>query len=220
MASATAMRAMRRPLVPLATQLAQAAPVFTTAFFSTRSLVAAAAAAAIPPPPVLRNRKGLPKKLKTSYKKKTNIVTGKKPAPGERKAFRKRIQLSNNNALPVAGLDELAPGTMATSESRGRVFALPDQLVDQLRALEAFKPTQSWNLFRRPHFLIREETVDLTAKMNDCKEKKDTLRCVLTGSRLSGKSLIQMQALSHALLNDWLVIHIPEGKRLDPSSFA
>ncbi|KAK1240961.1 hypothetical protein MKX07_006394 [Trichoderma sp. CBMAI-0711] len=198
------LRSLVRPSLPVAPRIQ---PIIIAAF-STTSLVSAAA------PPAIKNRKDLPKKTKKTYKKKQNIVPVKKPAPGERKAFRKRIQLSNNSALPVAGLDALEAQTMARPESSGRMFAVPDEVVDQLRALEAFKSTQTWNLFRKPHVLVRKETVELMGRLEASLEKKEAFKCVLTGSRLSGKSLMLLQAMSYALLNEWVVIHIPEGQDL------
>ena len=176
------------------------------AAFSTSRSVAAA------PPPTIKSRRDLPKKTKKTFKKKTNVVAAKKPNPGERKAFRKRIQLSNNSALPVHGAEELGAETMASESSKGKMFALPDKVVDQLRALEAFKTTQSWSLFRKPHFLVREETAELIGLLKASVEKKESVKCVLTGSKLSGKSLALLQAMTHALMNDWVVLHIPEGK--------
>lgn len=102
---------------------------------------------------------------------------------------------------------------MTLDESAGKVFAIPDNVVDHLRALEAFKTTQSWNLFRRPHVLLRKETVELMKRLEASAEKKEALKCVLTGSKLSGKSMTMLQAMAYALLNNWVVLHIPEGKR-------
>lgn len=206
MASAQALRTLARPAIPVAPRIQ---PVMRSlvAAFSTSSLLSAA-------PPAVKSRKDLPKKTKKTYKKKQNIVPVKKPGPGERKAFRKRIQLSNNSALAVTGIENLEAQTMAKGESSGKMFAIPDQVVDQLRALEAFKTTQTWNLFRKPHVLVRKETVELMSKLEASVEKKEALKCVLTGSRLSGKSLTLLQAQSHALLNEWVVINIPEGQDL------
>lgn len=200
MASAQALRHLVRPAIPVAPRIQ---PLM--AAFSTSSFLSAAA------PPAVKNRKELPKKTKKTYKKKQNIVPVKKPGPGERKAFRKRIQLSNNSALPVTGIETLEAQTMARGESSGKMFAVPDQVVDQLRALEAFKTTQTWNLFRKPHVLVRKETVELMSKLEASVGNKEAFKCVLTGSRLSGKSLTLLQAMSYALLNEWVVIHIPEG---------
>ncbi|KAL6868477.1 mitochondrial ribosomal death-associated protein 3 domain-containing protein [Trichoderma novae-zelandiae] len=197
------LRSLVRPSLPVAPRIRS-----IIAAFSTTSLLSAAA------PPAIKSRKDLPKKTKKTYKKKQNIVAVKKPGPGERKAFRKRIQLSNNSALPVAGVEPLEAQTMARAESGGRMFAVPDEVVDRLRALEAFKTTQTWNLFRKPHVLVRKETVELMGKLEASVEKKEAFKCVLTGSRLSGKSLMLLQAMSYALLNEWVVIHIPEGQDL------
>ena len=113
----------------------------------------------------------------------------------------------------MEGLDALDPKTMALDESAGKIFSIPDHVVDQLRALEAFKTTQSWNLFRRPHVLLRKEAVELMKRLEASVEKKEAVKCVLTGSKLSGKSLATLQAMSYALLNNWVVIHIPEGMK-------
>ncbi|UNI14554.1 hypothetical protein JDV02_001172 [Purpureocillium takamizusanense] len=206
MASANALRSLVRPSIPVSRRIYPI--VLAGASFSTGSTLSAAA------PPPIKNRRDLPKKTKKTYKKNANIVAVKKPNPGERRAFRKRIQLSNNSALPVQGLDELSAETMVEDASKGKIFAIPDQVVDQLRTLEAFKTTQTWNLFRRPHFLVRQETVELMSRLRDSKTNKEALKCVLTGSRLSGKSMAILQAMSHALLDGWVVIHIPEGQDL------
>ena len=144
-------------------------------------------------------------------KKVNQPSVARKPGPGERKAYRKRIQLSNNSALEVKGLGALEPWTLADPESSCKMFALPDAVVDQLRALEAFKATQSWNLFRKPHVLVRKEVARFVADIEAAKDKKEALRAVLVGSKLSGKSMTVLQALAHALLNEWVVIHLPEG---------
>ncbi|KAK5990413.1 hypothetical protein PT974_08681 [Cladobotryum mycophilum] len=207
MASVHSLRSLVRPTLPLAPRIQPI--MLSVASFTTGSSLSASAA-----PPPIKSRRDLPRQVKKTYKKKANIVAVKKPNPGERKAFRKRIQLSNNSALPVPGLETLAPETMARSESAGKIFAIPDQVVDQLRALEAFKTTQTWNLFRKPHVLLRKEAVELMSKLEASVKEKEGAKCVLTGSKLSGKSLALLQAMSYALLNQWVVIHIPEGQDL------
>ncbi|KAH7170686.1 putative ribosomal protein DAP3 [Dactylonectria macrodidyma] len=196
-----------RPIVMLAAT-SNSGSASSSASFSTTATLAAAA------PPPIKSRRDLPGKQKKAVKKRVNIVPVRKPNPGERKAFRKRIQLSNNSALAVEGLDALAADNMALDESAGKVFSVPDHVVDQLRAIEAFKTTQSWNLFRRPHVLLRKETVELMKRLEASVDKKESLKCVLTGSRLSGKSITLLQAMSYALLNNWVVFHIPEGQDL------
>ncbi|CAK7211036.1 hypothetical protein SBRCBS47491_000981 [Sporothrix bragantina] len=152
------------------------------------------------------------KKTQVSSKKKKKFAPrGKAISPGERKAFRKRIVLSNNNALAVPGLEELSQGE-ATAANAGRIMALPDAVVDQLRAIEAFKPTQNFKLFRRPSLLVRSETAELTERMQrEVTQEKKTLRIVVDGERLSGKSTMLQQAMAHGFLNDFLVFHVPEG---------
>ncbi|KAL2694181.1 hypothetical protein Neosp_000755 [[Neocosmospora] mangrovei] len=206
MASAHSLRCLVRPAaIPRAPRIQ---PILAAPFSTTAAVQAAAA------PPPIKSRRDLPQKVKKAYKKKANIVPVRKPNPGERKAFRKRIQLSNNSALPVEGLKSLDQKNMTLDESAGKVFAIPDNVVDHLRALEAFKTTQSWNLFRRPHVLLRKETVELMKRLEASAEKKEALKCVLTGSKLSGKSMAMLQAMAYALLNNWVVLHIPEGQDL------
>ncbi|EJT75477.1 hypothetical protein GGTG_05410 [Gaeumannomyces tritici R3-111a-1] len=147
-------------------------------------------------------------------KKKAVKPPAKSPLPGERKAFRKRIQLSNNNALPVEGLEPLNGRGLTEDASVATIRALPDDLVDQLRAVEAFKPTQNWGLFRAPHVLVRAETVELCRSMQQAAENKETLRLVINGDKISGKSTLLLQALSKAFLDDWVVFHIPEAQEL------
>ncbi|KAG5983776.1 hypothetical protein E4U55_007175 [Claviceps digitariae] len=178
------------------------------ALFSTSSRLAAT------PPPALKSRRELPQKVKKNYRKKSNIVSVKKPNPGERKAFRKRIQLSNNSALPVKDTKNLRPETLADEESRGKMVAIPDEVVDQLRALEAFKATQTWNLFRRPHFLVRNDTCEVVRHMKEAAQLKEGYGCVLRGTKLSGKSLVLLQTMAYGLMNGWVVLHIPEGQDL------
>lgn len=154
------------------------------------------------------------KKMRLSkFKKKKDHDRGKAPLPGERKAFRKRIQLSNNNALEVPGLPELTPEAMADPASVGQVLAIPTAVVDQLRQSEAFKPTQCWGMFRQPALLLRGEAVQLMQRLGAAAEKKEVLRMVITGERRSGKSTMLLSAMAHAYLNNWVVINIPEGQQ-------
>ncbi|KAG6007418.1 hypothetical protein E4U21_006007 [Claviceps maximensis] len=213
--AASSLRTLVRPSVLPSAQrilpillVPRGAAVSAAALFSTSASFAAA------PPPTISSRRDLPKKTKRTFKKKTNIVSVKKPNPGERKAFRKRIQLSNNSALSVEGIDDLSPAALADPTSAGKMLAIPDKVVDQLRALEAFKTTQTWNLFRRPHFLVRQETVELMRRMAGSVDEKEALKCVIRGSKLSGKSMTLLQAMAYGLINEWVVLHIPEGQDL------
>lgn len=145
-------------------------------------------------------------------KKKAFVKTGRPPAPGERKALRKRIVLSNTNALEVPGLLKMTPETVAKAENIGQVAEIPGEVVDQLRAVEAFKITQAWKLFRAPSMLVREETVALVKKMEKAAAEKATDITILDGPRGTGKSMLLLQAMATAFSKGWVVISLPEGK--------
>lgn len=150
----------------------------------------------------------------SKFKKPKEIVRGKTPLPGERKAWRKRIVLSNTNAIPVYGSPRLDADNMAAPDSAGKVFKIPEQTIDQLRASEAFKSSQTWGLFNSPHTLVRPETVELCAGMKEKVARKETHRVVISGERAAGKSVVLLQAMANAFLNGWVVINIPEGEAL------
>ena len=150
------------------------------------------------------------------------------PAPGERKAIRKRIVLSNTNALEVPGLQELSKENSTDEVLRSKVMALPDELVDSLRAVEAFKVNQGWSFFRKPATLIREEAFEMSRLMDEIAVKSldkrlegsgaedqrgRTIRRIIYGERAAGKSVLLLQVMSMAFLKGWIVINIPEGIR-------
>ncbi|KAI3342652.1 mitochondrial ribosomal death-associated protein 3-domain-containing protein [Ustulina deusta] len=207
MASANCWRCLARPsqrLLLASASIAASAP--TSAAFTTSAHLAK-----VDEPSSKHIRTG--RRLTLGRKKRTPDKT-KPPLTGERKAFRKRIQLSNDNALAVPGLARLSPENAVDPDSVGKIFGIPAELIDQLRACEAFKSSQNWNLFRSPHTLVRKETVDLAKQMADAVENKQTLRLVVTGNRGSGKSILGLQALATGILNNWVVINIPEGQEL------
>ncbi|KAI1866467.1 hypothetical protein JX265_007768 [Neoarthrinium moseri] len=209
MAAPNCWRCLARPsqrlLAPTSTSSSLAVPV-TTATFSTSARLAKKEGGG------LSSHVRTGKKLVLGRKKKQD--PGKPVLPGERKAFRKRIQLSNDNALEVPGLAQVTAATLVDPAAAGKIVGLPDALIDQLRTVEAFKPTQNWGLFRSPHMLVRQETVDLIKDMTDKVQKKQTVRTVITGERGSGKSILGLQVLSAGLLNKWVVINIPEAQEL------
>ncbi|KAF9879735.1 mitochondrial ribosomal protein [Colletotrichum karsti] len=227
MASANCARCLTRPttaavprisqrIVPVITSYAPLAAV--TAFPSGTAPFSTSPAHAVNSAPARRVqywgkhiRRG---KINQNAKKKRDGPRVRKPAPGERKAFRKRITLSNNNALLVEGLQPVAGETLASEAAKGTMVGLPDKLVDQLRALEAFKTTQCWSLFRKPHMLVREETVKLAKRLDGAVKERQTLRMILTGDKIAGKSMLLLQAMTHSLLNNWVVINIPEAQDL------
>ena len=140
---------------------------------------------------------------------------------GERKALRKRIVISNTNALEVPGLRELNVKNMVDEAQIGQMLALNGELLDQLREVRAFKPTQNWSMFRKPSTLMRRESVELGRTILDvsvgqAEERPRTVRRIIAGERGTGKSLMLLQAMSMAFLNDWVVINVPEGRLGSP----
>lgn len=93
----------------------------------------------------------------------------------------------------------------------GKVVGLPGATVDSLRAIEAFKTTQGWGLFRRPGLLVRKEAVELTKALLAAKKEKTTLRLMLDGDKGTGKSMMLLQAQASAFAKGWIVLNIPEG---------
>ncbi|KAF7196045.1 37S ribosomal protein S23, mitochondrial [Pseudocercospora fuligena] len=151
--------------------------------------------------------------------KNKRASTTRPPAVGERKALRKRVVLSNTNALEIQGLPDLDVGNINSQvlqKYQGSVLGLKNPTVDALRAAEAFKPTQGWSLFRRPATLIRKETVDVAGDIEWVAAAKAgrTVRKVIYGERDSGKSVLQLQAMAMASLRNWVVVHIPEAQDL------
>lgn len=134
--------------------------------------------------------------------------------PGERKAMRKRVVLSNTNAFEVPDLVDIDAQNILDEQSAGKVMGLPGPVVDQLRAIDAFKPTQGWSLFRRPAMLVREEGVQLAKSLIAVAEGKQSTRLILDGDRGTGKSMMAIQAQIAAFLNGWIVINIPDAKEL------
>lgn len=177
----------------------------TSATFTTTALRSATA-----------GKKGVGPAAAQKGRKTLRLSKGKKegggkkaPAPGERKALRKRIVLSNTNAFEVPGIQDWSAESFANEKSLGTIVGLPGSTVDKLRAVEAFKATQGWSFFARPTTLVREETLDLARHIKSPAGK--TLRRLIIGSRGTGKSILALQAQTMAFLNGWVVIHIPEG---------
>jgi small subunit ribosomal protein S29 len=139
------------------------------------------------------------------------------PEPGDRKALRKRIVLSNTNALQVRDVKPLS-ADLAVSDAP-EVRLLPVEHIDQLRAVEAFKPKQGWSFFQTPAVLLREQVKALGAEMEAMSGKtaggkeaaKKTERKVVVGEKGSGKSVYLLQAMALAFQRAWVVINFPEG---------
>ncbi|MCJ1427354.1 37S ribosomal protein S23 mitochondrial [Sticta canariensis] len=160
-----------------------------------------------------------PQRGTKNFRLKKKIIAsekGKRPLPGERKAARKRVVLINSNALVVEGMQDATTEFLVDVQSRGQMIGIPGPIVDQLRAVDAFKPTQSWSLFRRPATLIREQTVRYAKLFEELSEDGVTRRVqrVLTGERGSGKTVMLLQAMTIAFLKNWVVINLPDGMTL------
>ncbi|KEF51937.1 uncharacterized protein A1O9_11927 [Exophiala aquamarina CBS 119918] len=159
------------------------------------------------PNKTVASRRATGVRLKKKVRQKINI-----PAVGERRAARKRIVLSNTNALEVYGMETLSVETIGQEESLGRMMAFPGELLDQLRDSQAFKTTQNWNLFRRPATMIRSETLDIAKNVEEVdKREGKNVKYLVTGERGSGKSILMLQAMSMAFMKKWVVLSIPEG---------
>lgn len=146
-------------------------------------------------------------------KPKRTKLPGKRPLPGERKRLRKRVVLSNANALEVKGMQDITAELAVDARLQGKVIGIPGFLIDRLRAVDAFKPTQGWSFFRRPGTLIRKETVQYGKLFDEMSKdgEKRSLRRVLIGERGSGKTVMLLQAMTMAFLKDWVVINLPDG---------
>ncbi|KAJ5717425.1 hypothetical protein N7488_003071 [Penicillium malachiteum] len=153
-------------------------------------------------------------------KKKKNVERARPPAVGERKAQRKRIVLSNPNALEVEGMKDLSVETMIDARLRGSVLGLPVTMLDQLRAVQAFQPKQGWSIFRRPGTVMRRDTIEmgrLIAKISgdgEEAEKGKVVKRVLTGLKGSGKTVHMLQAMAMGFLKKWVVITVPDAREL------
>ncbi|KAL4936116.1 hypothetical protein BDV06DRAFT_205579 [Aspergillus oleicola] len=157
-------------------------------------------------------------KVSVKIRKKKPVDRARPPAVGERKALRKRIVLSNPNALEVEGMLELTGETMVDSRLRGSVLALPVPMIDQLRAVQAFKPTQGWSIFRRPGTVLRRETLEMGRffdKVSGEGTGKGIVdKRIITGPRRTGKTVHLLQAMAMGFTKGWVVITVPEAQEL------
>lgn len=159
-----------------------------------------------------------PKKGTTMKLKKKDVSqSGRKPPErGERRAYRKRVVLSNTNAFEVKGLEDFTVDSLESLEDiRGKMVTLPGALVDSLRAVDAFKPTQCWHMYRRPSVMMTNEAVEMARDLAERgEEQKKTIRKVIAGDRMSGKSTFLLQAMSVAFLRGWIVVNLPDGMHI------
>ncbi|CAL5868444.1 uncharacterized protein PFLUO_LOCUS2669 [Penicillium psychrofluorescens] len=153
-------------------------------------------------------------------KKKKPVDRVRPPPVGERKALKKRIVLSNPNALEIEGMADLSAETMSNPSLRGTIMGLPVDKLDQLRAVEAFKPKQSWSLFRRPSTVFRRSTYEMgrlidqiTGDVEGAQQGK-VVKKIVTGPKGSGKTVHLLQAMTMAFIKKWVVITVPDAREL------
>lgn len=151
-------------------------------------------------------------------KKKRQIDRPRPPPAGERQALRKRIVLSNPNALEVEGMKDLSPETMVDAELCGSVVGIPMPMLDQLRASGGFKPRQGWSIFRRPGTVMRRETLEMGKWIEgisgEGQDKAKSFKSIISGVKGSGKTVHLLQAMTMAFAKKWVVFTVPEGRLL------
>jgi len=181
---------------------------------TTRSFSNTIINAAGPKKPTLRLPKRATKAVQGYNINKRKGQSSGPPArkdPEALKLLRKRIVLGNNNALEVTGLQPLTTENAANQECIGSMVVIPDDTVEALKAIQAFKNTQGWNLFRKPCTLVTKETANLAKSISKVKANKTFRKEIVTGEKGSGKSVLALQAMAMAIQEGWVAIHIPEG---------
>lgn len=205
----TRLRQTPRAILPSPTTLPRGPAFHTSAIYYANPLKKKAGDQSGP-----KYREGRSAKIK----KKKPVEKTRPPAVGERKAARKRIVLSNPNALEIEGMQELSGETMVDSRLRGTVLALPVPMIDQLRAVQAFKPNQGWSIFRRPGTVLRRETLEMGRAFENIsgegEGKGAVVKKIITGPKKTGKSVHLLQAMAMGFTKDWVVITVPDGKLL------
>lgn len=114
-------------------------------------------------------------------------------------------------------MQDLSPDTMIDARLRGAVLGLPVPMVDQLRAVQAFKPKQGWSIFRRPGTVMRQDTLEMGRMVekisgaSDASEKGKVVKKIVTGLKGSGKTVHLLQGMAMGFLKKWVVIAVPDG---------
>ncbi|KAE8351595.1 mitochondrial ribosomal death-associated protein 3-domain-containing protein [Aspergillus coremiiformis] len=205
----TRLRPTPRAVLPPPVAAPRAASFHTS---TVRYALPAKKKASLDGPPKFREAKS------ARMKKKKPVEKSRPPSVGERKALRKRIVLSNPNALEVEGMQDLSSENMVDARLRGSVLGLPVPMLTQLRAVEAFKPKQGWSIFRRPGTVVRRETLELGRFIdgisNEGKDKGRSAKKIVTGVRGSGKTVHLLQAMAMAFTKQWVVFTVPEPQDL------
>ncbi|KAL2860679.1 mitochondrial 37S ribosomal protein mS29 [Aspergillus lucknowensis] len=205
----TLLRQAPRTILPSPTAVSQAAAFHTSAAIYAR----------VPAPRGRDSAVGYRRSTSANIKKKRKVSERARPPPvGERKALRKRIVLSNPNALEVEGMPELSEETMVDSRLRGTVVGLPVPMLDQLRAVQAFKPKQGWSIFRRPGTVLRRETLEMGRLFENIsgegEDRGVVIKRIISGQRKSGKSVHLLQAMAMGFIKKWVVFTVPEAGEL------
>lgn len=114
-------------------------------------------------------------------------------------------------------MQDLSLENIADARLRGQVMGIPMPLIDRLRGLQAFKPSQGWNMFRRPGTLMRRESLEmgrLIQRIQNGEEKGKTFVNVIRGDKGTGKSLHLVKAMTMGLMNDWIVVNVPQASEV------
>lgn len=145
---------LARTLVPPTTTIAAAAPFSTT---SQRSAE-----------PAKKKSPGgpAPKKGTRTLRINKTVRTRQKLPQGERRKLRTTIVLSNTNA-PALDLLQLTRDTLDHDNIHANILAIPSDVIDRLRTLEAFKRGQSWSWFHSPSTIIRRESLWLGRRLKE-----------------------------------------------------
>ncbi|KAF9886052.1 37S ribosomal protein S23 mitochondrial [Aspergillus nanangensis] len=206
----TRLRSTPRALLPPSVTAPRAAASFHTS--SARYALPTKKKNSLDGPPKYREAKS------ARMKKKKPTDRPRPPPVGERRTLRKRIVLSNPNALEVEGMQDISAETMVDSRLRGSILGLPIPMIAQLRAVQAFKPTQGWSIFRRPGTVVRRETLELGRLIDrissDGEDKGKAVKKIVTGARGTGKTVHLLQAMAMAFTKKWVVVTVPEPQDL------
>ncbi|GAM89265.1 hypothetical protein ANO11243_073020 [Dothideomycetidae sp. 11243] len=215
MASPICLRCLARPSAGNAPSLAahlRIAPV--SASFSTTSALTSSVGKKIPkkkPASLAKPKKGSFVLARRGSRSSGSTASRKDPAAI--RAQRKRVVLSNPNALSVTDMQELSVKNALSSEE-GTILTLSNESIDALRSAEAFKHNQGWNLFRQPSTLVTNQAREVAALIEGINQDRNTHKEVVVGDKGAGKSVLALQAMAFALQAGWVVIHIPEAQEL------
>ncbi|QIW96782.1 hypothetical protein AMS68_002300 [Peltaster fructicola] len=203
MPGAMCLRCLTRSISSLERPITQLQPLAKAAFSTTANFQKGVKKSAS----LVKNGSQTGGGTRLRLKKTKRVVTGRPPQPGERKAIRKRIVLSNTNALEIRGLHRFQKDNISASsleKMRGSFLAFDEATIDALRALQAFKTSQSWSMFRTAATLVRHDTITLARVIeqqttDSAGDNPSAASLVLFGERGSGKSVLQLQAMSQEL---------------------